>query len=70
MKGFQQAHGYLKKKVGLERWRVKKAIKGAISVPFEFADLRSSYAIKQEQKVYPHEELEGLGMKTIKWDGL
>ncbi|KAF9643283.1 hypothetical protein BDM02DRAFT_3132535 [Thelephora ganbajun] len=60
----------VKKKAQLDRWRIKKALDRAIAVPFEFTDLRSSYTTQYERKVYLHEELEKLGISTVKWDGL
>lgn len=60
----------VKKKVRQERWRVRKAIYRAIAVPFEFAELRSSYTIQSESKVYLREELAKSGISTIKWDGV
>ena len=57
------------KKVNQQHWRVKKAVERSIAVNAEFSDLRSSYTVKQEARVYSLGELKGMGIETVPWDG-
>lgn len=49
--------------------RAMAAFKDAIRVPCEFNDLGVSVKPKHERRVYRHEELEPLGVRTVEWDG-
>jgi len=52
MKIFFRMRQTVKKKNQMERRRIARAIRSAISVPFEFSDLRSTYSIQHGKKVY------------------
>jgi hypothetical protein len=41
----------------------------AIHVPREFNDLKATMKPRFKRRVYWHEELEPLGIRTVKWDG-
>ena len=60
----------IKKKAQLERRQIRKALERAVTVPFEFSDLRSSSSVQFEHRIYRHEELKGKEITTIEWDGL
>lgn len=47
----------------------KQALERTIVVPFELEEFRASRGINFEPRVYRHEELAALGIRTIKWDG-
>ena len=70
MQAFRAGGEQLSKKDRIKRWRIDKAISRTMCVPFEFNDLRTSYTTQAESRVYPHEELEALGIRTVKWDGV
>ena len=67
---FHRMRQGIKKHVQMERHRVRKVVEQAVTVPFEFSNLRSSSSVQFESRAYRHEELEESKITTIKWDGL
>ena len=57
------------KKTRMESARAIKVLKGVTPIPFELGHFRLSLKVKHELRVYRHEELEALGVRTIPWDG-
>jgi len=47
----------------------KQALERAIVVPFELEGFRPTRGINFQPRVYRHEELAALGIRTISWDG-
>lgn len=70
MEAFKKHKVPTEKKKVLEAWRIGKGVERAITVPFEFSNLGTSYTVEAISKVYSHEELAGLGINTVEWDGL
>jgi len=52
------------------RERHAEAVKNAMTVPVELVNLRPSLKTRHGSRVYRHEELARLGVRTIQWDGV
>jgi hypothetical protein len=59
----------LEKRTRMEARRSAASLGRAITIPCEFDDLGVSIKPKRERRVYRHEELVQLGVRTVKWDG-
>jgi hypothetical protein len=59
----------MSKRARTEARRSAASFERAIVVPHEFDDLETSTKPKFERRVYRHEELELLGVRTVRWDG-
>ena len=57
------------RKSRMEGRRSAASFKNAITVSHEFSDLKISMKPKFECHIYQHEELELLGIRTVRWDG-
>ena len=57
------------KKTRMESARSIKVLNGVTPVPFELGQFRPSLKVGREPRVYRHEELKALGVRTIPWDG-
>ena len=68
-------HGRKKKrrrigrKLRLQGKRSAASFEKAVSITCEVGDLTTSTKFPFERRVYRHEELEPLGIRTVKWDG-
>ena len=63
------------RKERMRQGRLTRAVENAIVVPLELSGLSTSQKPRPkkpqtERKVYRHKELEGLGIRTIQWDGV
>ena len=57
------------RKANMAQGRLTKAVNSAVKVQVELHDLGPSSTSKHGDRVHQYEELEGLGIRTIKWDG-
>lgn len=69
MEVFKQMRCSVSKKISEKVWRVRRALDRSIVIPFQFKDLRSTYTVRREPRVYSYEELREIGISTVKWDG-
>ena len=65
----REKSGEKSKKTRMECARFIKVMKGVTPVPFELGQFRPSLKVAHESRIYRHEELEALGVRTISWDG-
>jgi len=47
----------------------RQALVRTVTVPYELGRLKTTRGIQHQTRVYRHEELESLGVRTISWDG-
>ena len=59
-----------RKKEDRRQERHAEAVKNAMTVPVELVSLRPSLKPRHGSRVYRHEELTLLGVRTIQWDGV
>lgn len=57
------------KQTRMDSARFKKVLSGVTPIPFEPSQFRPSLKVKHEPRVYRHEELAALGVRTMPWDG-
>lgn len=70
MKNYKDEKGQEKsRRTRMQSKLLKQALDRAITVPFELEEFRASRSINLESRVYCHEELAALGIRTICWDG-
>ena len=70
MKRFRDIKAQEKTKQTRMRGRLcRQALERAIVVPFEVEQFRASRKVQRDARVYGHDELESLGIRTVGWNG-